>query len=670
MTPLEGAKSATAKGWCVFPLQNGGKRPFKDFSWPALSSADPAQVDAWATDYPGCNWGLDCGKSGLAVLDVDQGDSKAGAESLAGLELGYGDLPATLTVRTPSGGQHRYFSGSIKTGASHIGQHLDTRSVGGYVVLPGSAVEGRPYVVTEKAPVVPVPDWLAELAGKPSERQADATPVIDLDQPANVASALLYLQNAPPAVEGDAGDITTFKTAARLRDMGVSEPVALDLMLMAYNPRCAPEWDADELARKVANAYVYANLTAPGGATAEAAFQAVDEPEKVKAELEEKPDTPFAVRASSIVPAAIPRRAWVLGRRLISGFTTVTVAPGGAGKSTLTMLELLAIATGKPLTGAEVHRRGAVWVYNAEDPLDELERRMAAACQLHGIDLATLDNVFLTSGQDNPLVLVKDLGAGPIIIGAVVRKIVQFITDNNIVAFSLDPFVRLHRVNENDNMAIDLVVQAITQIIRQTGAAASVVHHTRKKGPNGSNGDMDSARGASALVSAARIAHTLGNMTEADAEKWGVPKDKASWYVRLDDAKANLSAPAEGVAWFSRESVSLPSGDSVGAIQPATLKQSAGPGLKAAPEIYEAVARFVQVGERKTVSAVASAILKDADVRFVLPDLPGHRALSRQLMTRYFVSSVVLDGVEYVFEEAPGDGRDKNFIRADYAGEE
>jgi hypothetical protein len=61
-----------------------------------------------------------------------------------------------------------------------------------------------------------------------------------------------------PAIEGQGGDAWTVQTAAELHDLGISEPVALELMLEHWNPRCEPSWEPDDLAVKVGNGFRYA----------------------------------------------------------------------------------------------------------------------------------------------------------------------------------------------------------------------------------------------------------------------------------------------------------------------------------------------------------------------------------------------------------------------------
>lgn len=50
-------------------------------------------------------------------------------------------------------------------------------------------------------------------------------------------------------------------------------------------------------------------------------------------------------------PSTIPPRPWLYGQHLIRKQVSVTVAPGGVGKSSLTICEALAMVSGRELLG-------------------------------------------------------------------------------------------------------------------------------------------------------------------------------------------------------------------------------------------------------------------------------------------------------------------------------
>src|SRR6188768_2915879 len=50
-------------------------------------------------------------------------------------------------------------------------------------------------------------------------------------------------------------------------------------------------------------------------------------------------------------PSTIPPRAWLYGRHYIRKYVSVTVSPGGVGKTSKSIAEALAMATGRDLLG-------------------------------------------------------------------------------------------------------------------------------------------------------------------------------------------------------------------------------------------------------------------------------------------------------------------------------
>ena len=120
------------------------------------------------------------------------------------------------------------------------------------------------------------------------ELRSKATRVVEpahgFDNSADIKQAIRYLVNdAPPAIQGESGDKRTFETACMLRDFGLSEGMALELMEEHYNPRCEPRWETaddaprqDRLSTKVRNAFNHASGDA-GAKSVVGEFDAADE---------------------------------------------------------------------------------------------------------------------------------------------------------------------------------------------------------------------------------------------------------------------------------------------------------------------------------------------------------------------------------------------------------
>ncbi|MHC1725458.1 MAG: bifunctional DNA primase/polymerase [Syntrophobacteraceae bacterium] len=139
---LQEALDAAARGWKVFPIAKNTKVPPRGFTdWENRASSSPEQVKTWAKLLPGCNWAVACGASNLIVIDVDVKNGKQGMQSLKALEAEIGKLSDTLIAITPSGGRHLYFRGTCPSYTKNpgpLGPDIDIKSVGGYVLLPGS----------------------------------------------------------------------------------------------------------------------------------------------------------------------------------------------------------------------------------------------------------------------------------------------------------------------------------------------------------------------------------------------------------------------------------------------------------------------------------------------------------------------------------------------------
>lgn len=269
---------------------------------------------------------------------------------------------------------------------------------------------------------------------------------------------------------------------------------------------------------------------------------------------------------------AVPERQWVAGNRLLAGYITAMFAPGGVSKSMFSILTAASIATGEPLTGETIHRKGKVWLINNEDDTDEQLRRLAGIAQHHNIPWQTLkENLFLTCGYGNPYIVAHD-GLDGVVAHPNAEKIIEEAKAKNISYIVFDPFITMHDTEENDNAAIQQVTNVLKHIAKETGAAIEVVHHTKKGGAKDSEnhaGDVESGRGASSLKDACRIATTLARMSPKTADKLGINYEgEGRFLVRLDHGKGNFSGPPEGATWFKQISVQLSNGDTVGVHEP------------------------------------------------------------------------------------------------------
>ena len=279
-----------------------------------------------------------------------------------------------------------------------------------------------------------------------------------------------------------------------------------------------------------------------------------------------------ASKVKKIDPFNFPihKRQWVVGNRLLAGYITAMFAPGGVSKSMFSMITAASVATGRSLTGEEVHKQGKVWLINNEDDTDEQYRRLAGIAIHHNIPWQTIeDNLYLTCGYGNPYIVAHQSADGSIIAHPNAEKIIAEVKAKNIDYIVFDPFITMHDTEENDNGAIQQVTNVLKHIAKEANVAIEIIHHTKKAGAKSDSethaGDVEAGRGASSLKDACRIATTLARMSPKTADKLEINyEDEGRFLVRLDHGKGNFSGPPEGATWFKQVSVQLSNGDTVG----------------------------------------------------------------------------------------------------------
>lgn len=247
--------------------------------------------------------------------------------------------------------------------------------------------------------------------------------------------------------------------------------------------------------------------------------------------------TPYAWRD----PATIPPREWLYGHQLIRKFVSALIAPGGVGKSTKITCDALAMTSGRPLLGVHPHGRLRVWLWNGEDPADELDRRLAAVALHHRVNCAEIDGwLWRDSGRDTPIKINVD--GTTAIAHPVISGLIAAIRERRIDVLIVDPFVSVHSLPENGNNEMDAAVKAFAFVADKSNCAIELVHHVRKL--NGADAGIDDARGAGAIAAAVRAAQVLNVMSSDIARTFDIADSDRRQFVRIDDAKANLAPPA------------------------------------------------------------------------------------------------------------------------------
>jgi len=156
---------------CVETLNQEGKIAKRPYTKKGFKDAtrDENQIRQWWDKYPNALIGVPTGSmSGLFVVDIDQSNEKNGEASFKALDI---SDPITCQTCTVSGGRHLIFKypKGLRLGntTNHIGDSIDTRADGGYVIWAGSkTLKGdyryRPGYSPDAVGFADIPDLILE----------------------------------------------------------------------------------------------------------------------------------------------------------------------------------------------------------------------------------------------------------------------------------------------------------------------------------------------------------------------------------------------------------------------------------------------------------------------------------------------------------------------------
>jgi putative DNA primase/helicase len=229
------------KGRKIFPCKSNGKKPLTLHGHKDASS-DVRDIKTWWSNYPDANIGLCTGKdANLIVVDIDVKNNAGGMESLQALEAEFEKLD-TLVINTPSGGLHYYFSfpKEVEAISCMVGfrKGIDIRADGGYVIAPGSSIDGKLYEFEDiDKEIAELPLWLLDLLTN-KETNNSFFDVVETVQGVNKGSR----------------NVSLFKLSSSLVGRGFDYEDAKEQVL-SVNSNCKPPLTRTEVLRCLDSAY-------------------------------------------------------------------------------------------------------------------------------------------------------------------------------------------------------------------------------------------------------------------------------------------------------------------------------------------------------------------------------------------------------------------------------
>ena len=365
-----------------------------------------ADVDALYADGKNYNLGLEPEDVGLAVIDADIYHT--------GCDLAAEHLPDTFVVETPRHGEHHYFVGSVpstvgnpaKRTEGRLGNHIDTRGRGGFVVLPPSEIIGEgagKYVIKHNRGYATIPlEIEARLASRVVSASASDAPAELRDTPGNIARGRSRLHDLVRrgcvARIGHFGHDLTYEVAVELvRDLGLSVETTLALMLEIWYPHCTPNDDPEFVRERVESCVtsgqnaIGANATAPAAET----FAGFNLP--VASPLQPAQRSPFYA-LGTVDQLELPDPEWLIPEVLPLRQVVLLSAVKGQFKTFLALDMALGVATGKKTCGVVPLHTGLVFYGDHESMEGIAKFHRPAWHHFHDIDQKAETGFYLMQG--------------------------------------------------------------------------------------------------------------------------------------------------------------------------------------------------------------------------------------------------------------------------------
>ena len=531
-TPLSGALYYAKHGLPVFPVRGNNepdpekaKRPVHGFTdWEKRATTDEKQIRAWAKQYPDCNWGFPAGRAGVVVLDLDRKpDRPDGFKSFEEWKAKQ-DEPVpedTFTVSTPSGGLHLYYAAKGVSSCNGFLPSFDIKSVGGYVLVPGSVVNGKRYEITNEKPVQALPASVrfSKKGEKKDAPSATTTAPASSDDFAVALEELLTMEQSNQVVPCGKRDETLYRMCAEWRQRGLGHAARVRLLDIMNAMHLIDQSPDDPMGTEK-----FEDISRHTDRYATEAFgsKSIDAVFGENYMLEGTKDW------RGLAEMEVPERYWLIKDWLLGEPGTVSLfsGQGGTGKSLIGLMLAYSLATGVPWLGVDIQHTTKCLFITCEDSEQEVIRRVKRIEKRFGKPVGQGTVVIgCRSGQDN---LIAYTDPSNIVKTSVFLKNLErtcktvFGTQGGLLI--LDTLADFAAINENDRTQVSQFIKhTIVKMALDTGCSVLILAH-----PNKGNTGYS---GSSAWEGAVR---TRLELSWADPKQIGGP-------LRLSLSKSNAS---------------------------------------------------------------------------------------------------------------------------------
>lgn len=454
---LQAALRLADHGYPVCPCAPRSKKPITTNGFHDATT-DHEQIQQWWNHKPDANVAIRT--NGLLVLDIDGANNPWLADDPDRLE----ELAAAPTSLTPRGGRHHFFrqptGRSWRCTAGRLAPNVDTRAIGGYVVVPPSLVNGIEYIWLEgrelSMPSKDLPEpphWLVIELDALTKRTEVHTQIMSLGGLAFAASERDLIP------EGQRNDALT-RFAGTMRHAGMTQAEIAAALSQVNADRCVPRLDASEVDGIAASVARYS----PGNNSKTANQQSM---------IWRQGDAPpiELMNVGALIARHQSLRAPLIHGLLRRGETMNVIAPAKLGKSWLVLAMVLCVATGRRWLDTFQTVAGKVLIVDNELHPETLAHRIPLVAEHLGIDVSDVKEAVSVLSLRGRLRDICALGA-----------YLASLEPGQFTLIVLDAFYRFlpQGIDENDNGAIANIYNYIDYLADRLSCSFVLIHHASK----------------------------------------------------------------------------------------------------------------------------------------------------------------------------------------------
>jgi hypothetical protein len=198
--------------------------------WRTKATTDPAHIERWWESFPDAVPGIELGRAGLVVLDLDRHPGAPdGVMAFKRLRAGQDPIPPTPATKTATNGFHIYFrqpaGKALGNGRGDLPGGIDIRGSGGWAVAPGAVTPWGTWLSAQKAPALTVgvatgtlpiiPMWLIKMIKPPIITNANTTKTTVLMATSTRITSSREAAWASSALEGSVATLANMRPGTR-----------------------------------------------------------------------------------------------------------------------------------------------------------------------------------------------------------------------------------------------------------------------------------------------------------------------------------------------------------------------------------------------------------------------------------------------------------------------